>query len=454
MRVHFIAIGGSAMHNLALAMHASGHDVTGSDDEIFEPSLSRLRNAGILPDKMGWDASRITSDLDAVILGMHARNDNQELIRARELGLSIQSYPEFIYSVSQNKKRVVIGGSHGKTTVTSMIMHVLKSCQVDFDYLVGAQLEGFERMVRISDAPLIVIEGDEYLSSPLDLRPKFHWYRPHVAIVTGIAWDHINVFPTWENYLEQFDIFLSLIEDNGVLVYNSDDTNLVALAEKQKGRITLEPYATPPHVIRNGVTALQVNGHETLLQVFGKHNLQNLAGAMHVCMHLGISKADFLSAISTFQGAAKRLEKIAETQDAVVFKDFAHAPSKLKAALSAVREQFPERSLTAVMELHTFSSLNKAFLSQYAGCMDPADRAIVYFNPHTIEHKRLEPISTEQVKEAFGKPDLEVFTDAKELVRELKDFAWQNSALLLMTSGNFEGVDLNAFGRELLERSL
>ncbi|MCB0397389.1 MAG: peptidoglycan synthetase [Flavobacteriales bacterium] len=450
MKVHFIAIGGSAMHNLALALHSMGNEVTGSDDQIFEPSRTRLEVAGLLPEKMGWDPTRINKDVDAVILGMHARPDNPELLKAQEMGMNIYSYPEYIAHVAANKKRVVIGGSHGKTTITSMILHVLKSVNMDCDYLVGAQLEGFDRMVKLSDAPLIVIEGDEYLSSPIDRRPKFHWYKPHIALVSGIAWDHINVFPTFENYLDQFLQFIALIEKDGVLIYNNEDEHLRALVDGMTNDIRLEPYGCPDHDIRDGKTFLRTLHGSVELQVFGRHNLHNINGAYHVCSELGVSDPDFFKAIATFRGAAKRLELIASSDNATVYKDFAHAPSKLKAAVSAVGEQYPDRELVAVMELHTFSSLNKDFLKQYTGTMNPADRAFVYYNPETLAHKKLETISPDQVKEAFGRPDLEVYTSSGDLLKTLRNISWKGKNLLLMTSGNFDGVDLNAFGKEVL----
>ena len=454
MRVHFIAIGGSAMHNLAIALHKKGYQVTGSDDEVFEPSKSRLSQHGLLPENMGWNADAITPDIDAIILGMHARKDNPELLKAQEIGVKIYSYPEYLYEQSKEKIRVVIGGSHGKTTITSMILHVLHYHNRDVDYMVGAQLEGFDTMVKLTEeAPIIVLEGDEYLSSPLDLRPKFHWYQPHVALLSGIAWDHINVFPTFENYVDQFKIFTNLMSDSGSLVYCEVDPEVNRVASETKESVKKFPYSTPPHKIENGVTLLSTAEEDVPLKVFGNHNLQNLNGARMVLNELNITDAQFYEAIQSFKGASKRLETIASSEKSIVFKDFAHSPSKLKATTNAVKVQFPERELIAVMELHTFSSLNAEFLQQYKGAMKTADKAIVYFNPKTIEHKKLPEISIDQVKEAFDREDLMVRTESESLQNYLKGIDWKGKNLLLMSSGNFDGIDLNQFGKELLDQN-
>lgn len=451
MRVHFIAIGGSAMHNLALALNSKGYQVTGSDDQIFEPSLSRLEKAGILPKEMGWFPEHIAPDLEAIILGMHARKDNPELLKAQELGLKIYSYPEYIYEQSKDKKRVVIGGSHGKTSITSMILHVLNHKKIPFDYLVGAQLDGFERMVQLSDAPLIILEGDEYLSSPIDLTPKFLWYQPHVALLSGIAWDHINVFPTFELYKKQFQLFAETIMPGGSLVYFSGDNYLNAITSGNLKEINKLPYHTPEHYIADEKTHLTAENQDIPLQIFGNHNLQNIEGARLVCQEIGISTADFYEAIQTFKGAAKRLELIGNKEKTTVYKDFAHSPSKLKATVGAVKNQYQNRKVVALMELHTFSSLNSEFLAQYSGSMQDADHAIVYYNPKTIAHKKLDPISIENVKEAFSQDDLTIYTDSIQLQADLLKMDWNNSVLLLMTSGNFDGVNLNEFGETILK---
>lgn len=450
-KVHFIAIGGSAMHNLAIALHLKGYKVSGSDDEIFEPSKGRLNKYGLLPDSIGWNPDKITDDLEAVILGMHAREDNPELKKAQELGLKIFSYPEYLYEQTKDKIRVVVGGSHGKTSITSMILHVLTQNNINHDYMVGAQLEGFECMVKLSEeAKIVVLEGDEYLSSPIDRRPKFHLYRPNIAIISGIAWDHINVFPTFEIYVDQFAKFIDLIEPNGSLIYFEGDDELKKLAEKARVDIQTTPYSTHPNEIENGVTSIITNGRKTPLEIFGEHNLQNLMGAKLVCKALGVSETDFDKAISSFKGASKRLELVKKNEHTAIFKDFAHSPSKLKATTKAVKAQWPERELIACMELHTFSSLNKEFLQQYKNSMETADKAFVYYSPETIAHKRLEPISEEEVAAAFGSNNVKVFTDSKELLKEIEQFDWNEKNLLLMSSGNFNGVSFEDLAEELI----
>ena len=456
-RVHFIAIGGSAMHNLAIALHQQHYEVSGSDDEIFEPSHSRLSNLGLLPERMGWHPEDITTDLDAVILGMHARADNPELQRAQELGIPVFSYPAYFYEQTKEKTRVVIGGSHGKTTITSMIVHVLRAGGTDFDYLVGAQLEGFDCMVRLgAKSKVAVIEGDEYLASTLEPVPKFHLYKPDIALVSGIAWDHINVFKTFESYVEQFTTFISLIEPGGKLIYCAEDPEVKRLAEERKGRkdVAQVPYGVPPHEIRDGRTMLLTAQGEVPLNIFGKHNLMNLEGARHVCHQLGIGDHEFYNAIASFTGAAKRLEKLAEHGDKVVFKDFAHSPSKLKATVDAVREQFPGRKLTACMELHTCSSLSENFLDQSAGCMDSADKALVFYDPHAVQLKRLPPVPTERIRAAFGRKDLQVLTDPIALMGAVREGMWEapdsSGVLLMMSSGNFGGLDLHAMAEAFI----
>ncbi len=524
---------------MAIAMKLKGNNVTGSDDEINEPSRSRLDKHCLLPEQMGWNPEKITADIDEVILGMHAREDNPELVRARELGLRIFSYPEYLYEQSKDKTRIVIGGSHGKTSITAMILHVMKHCNVETDYMVGAQLEGFETMVKItSEAKYIVLEGDEYLASPIDRRPKFHLYHPNIALLSGIAWDHINVFPTFEIYVEQFRKFIDLIEprirgehggegfeqtrshgehggestkqprsqgenggestkqprshgehggestqqprrhgehggestqqprshgehgvesteqprrhgENGVLVYCQEDSVLKSIAPQHGNAIDRKPYGVPLHVIRNGVTYLIREGKEIPLLIFGEHNLMNLTGARYVCNAIGISDDQFDAAIQSFKGAARRLELVLKKDSFNCYKDFAHSPSKLKATTAAVKKQFPDRHVVACMELHTFSSLTAEFLREYNGAMNTADEAYVYFNPHTIAHKKLPPITEEQVRAAFARPDLKVSTDSAALMSELKTKNWNNSVLLFMTSGNFDGVDFAEVARTL-----
>jgi UDP-N-acetylmuramate: L-alanyl-gamma-D-glutamyl-meso-diaminopimelate ligase len=436
MKIHLIAIGGSAMHNMALALHKKGFEVTGSDDAIFSPSKERLAKYNLLPNEMGWFANKITTDLDAIILGMHAREDNPELAKAKELNIPIYSYPEYIYQQSKHKKRVVIGGSHGKTSITAMILHVLQSLNIDCDYMVGAQLEGFDTMVKLTyEAPIIILEGDEYLSSPIDRRPKFHLYQPHIAVLSGIAWDHINVFPNFDMYVDQFRIFKNMVTDT--LIYCSEDKELNKLA-KEGAKCQLIAYTAPIHNILDGIT--KVNNTELI--IFGKHNLQNLNAAKLVCNELGVTDTDFFLQIASFKGASMRLELVKKTASSAVYKDFAHSPSKLKATSSAMKKQFSNRKLVACMELHTFSSLNEEFLKEYKGSMDKPDTAIVYFSPSAIAHKKLEPINKEQVLTAFGRNDLLVFTDSEKLETYLNNLNWKNTNLLMMSSGTFEGMNL------------
>jgi len=451
MNVHFIAIGGSAMHNLAIGLKKKGYLVSGSDDEIFEPSKSRLKKHGILPDYKSWNTEKITPDIDAIILGMHARNDNPELQKAKQLNLKIYSYPEYLYEQTKDKTRIVIGGSHGKTTITSMIMHVLKYHNKKFDYMVGAQIEGFETMVSLTeDAPIAVFEGDEYLSSPIDPRPKFHLYKPHIALLSGIAWDHINVFPTFENYIEQFKLFVDQIEEEGCLVYYKHDENILDIVKNSSSRIEKNGYGVHAYTKRNNQTYLIDIDKEIPLHVFGTHNLQNISGAKLICNKIGINDQDFYEAISEFKGAAKRLEILAKNEHTIIFRDFAHSPSKLEATVNAVKDQFQNRKLVAVMELHTFSSLNLNFLSEYKGTMDYADKAIVYFNPEVIKHKRLKNITKDQVKESFDNNKLIVFTNQNELISYIKELNLHNQNLLFMSSGNFSGLDLTKFAENLI----
>lgn len=449
MNVHFIAIGGSAMHNLAIALSRKGIVVTGSDDEIFEPSKTRLAKQGILPETIGWDATRIYEGLDAVILGMHAREDNIELKKAKELNIPIFSYPEYLYEQSKNKTRVVIGGSHGKTTITSMLLHVINELGMNVDYMVGAQLEGYDCMVKLSDdAKIMILEGDEYLSSPIDRRPKFHLYHPNVAIISGIAWDHINVFPTFENYVEQFDKFCDLIEPNGTLIYNTEDDVVKNLGEKYAEKIKTVPYKTPTYEVTPTGTRLFYDDEIYQLKIFGGHNLQNLVGAMRLGEAIGIDPKAFFKAVQSFTGAGKRLQKIAEKGSFTMFKDFAHSPSKLKATTKAVKEQFHNRHVVACMELHTFSSLKKEFLPHYKDAMKMADEAIVYYSPEVVKHKKLEPISKELVENGFG-GDVIVMNETQEIVDFIHKKKWDNSVLLMMSSGNFDGINYEELAEEL-----
>ena len=444
MRTHFIAIGGAAMHNLALALHNKGYQVTGSDDAIFEPSKSRLEKKGLLPIEMGWFPEKITSDIEAIILGMHAKADNPELLKAKELGLKIYSYPEFLYEQSKNKTRVVIGGSHGKTTITSMILHVMHYHNIEVDYMVGAQLEGFDTMVHLTETnDFIVLEGDEYLSSPIDRRPKFHLYQPNIALLSGIAWDHINVFPTFENYVEQFEIFVNQITKGGILVYNEEDETVKKVAEETTNTIRRLPYATPNYSVEDGTTLLETPEGPMPIEVFGAHNLNNLAGAKWICQNMGVDEADFYEAIASFKGASKRLEKIAEGKGKVAYKDFAHSPSKVSATTKAVKNQYPDRTLIACLELHTYSSLNAEFLKEYQNALDAADVAVVFYSPDAVKIKQLEEVTYDQIAQSFQREDLIIYTNPADFKEFLFSQNFDNSALLLMSSGNYGGLNFD-----------
>ena len=442
MNIHFIAIGGSAMHNLAIALHQKGYQVSGSDDMIHNPSKSRLEKYSLLPQEFGWFTEKISSSLDFVILGMHAKKDNLELLEAQKLGLKIYSYPEFLYEQSKDKTRVVIGGSHGKTTITSMVLHVLSYHEKEVDYMVGAQLEGFETMVHLTEEnDFIVLEGDEYLSSPIDMRPKFHLYKPNIALLSGIAWDHVNVFPTFDNYLEQFRVFTDSMVNGGIMVYNEEDINVKEVVDSSENHIKKYPYQTPNHFIKDGVTYLETSEGDLPLEIFGKHNLQNLAGSKWICQHMGIDEDDFYEAIASFSGASKRLEKVAENNDTVIFKDFAHSPSKVEATTRAVKNQYNNRKVLACLELHTYSSLNADFLSEYKGSLDFADKAVVFYSPDAVKIKELKEVTKKQIADAFQYDDLIIYTNPQEF----KDFLFsenlKETVLLFMSSGNYGGLD-------------
>ena len=442
MRVHFIAIGGSAMHNLALALNEKGDEVTGSDDAIFEPSKSRLEKADLLPEEMGWFPEKITSALDAVILGMHAKEDNPELQKAQELGLKIYSYPEFLFEQSKDKTRVVIGGSHGKTTITSMILHVLHYHDKEVDFMVGAQLEGFDTMVHLTDEnDFMLLEGDEYLSSAIDRRPKFHLYQPNIALLSGIAWDHINVFPSFENYIEQFKLFTDSMVNGSILVYNEEDPIVKEIAESATKPTRKHPYSTPEYFVDNGETYLKTPEGDMPIEIFGEHNLNNLAGAKWICQHMGIDEEDFYEAIATFSGASKRLEKICDVRGTLAYKDFAHSPSKVKATTKAVKEQFPKKQLVACLELHTYSSLDTKFLQQYEKTLAAADEAIVFYSPEAVRLKKLQEIDATQIEEAFQHKNLKVYTNPQLFQNYLKTGSFANAVILFMSSGNYGGLD-------------
>lgn len=452
MKIHFTSIGGSVMHQLAIALKRKGYQITGSDDEIFEPASSNLSREGLLPETIGWHPELIDDSLDAVILGMHAKADNPELLKAKDLGLPIYSFPEYIYQESQQKTRVVVGGSHGKTTTTSMIMHVLKQTGKEFDYLVGARLQGFDQSVKVTDAPVVVCEGDEYPASIVEKRPKFHFLFPHIAVLTGIAWDHINVFPSFDNYLEQFRIFIDKIEPGGHLIYNSTDEVLNELvATHKRSDITYHPYAVPQHQIESGVTNVMIEGFKASLKVFGNHNLLNMQAAWLVCQQLDISADVFTKAISSFTGASKRLEVLAQNENTIFYRDFAHAPSKVKATIEAVKNQFPEKTVIAVLELHTYSSLNENFMKEYRGVMKDADWAAVFYSKHALELKRMPELRKEAVEKGFDKKGLAILNQRKELEDWLFSNDYKNSIVLFMSSGNYDGFDTEAFARRITQ---
>ena len=444
--IHFIAIGGAVMHQLALALQRQGYKVTGSDDEINDPAKNNLAAAGILPAHSGWFPEKITSDLDAIVLGMHAKADNPELLEAKKKGIKIYSFPQYIYEVSKDKKRVVIAGSHGKTTITSMVMHILRHQNVNFDYMVGAKVDGFDGSVRLSDATIIVLEGDEYPASVEEKRPKIFFYHPLISVLSGIAWDHINVFPTYENYLSQFEQYLAGMDKDSIVFYNNEDPEVKKVIASSATHLQATPYSLPKYHYENGDAFLHTENRNIKMSVFGSHNLLNMEAAIAVCTQLGISKEDCYTAISSFTGAARRLEKIAEVDKLLIYRDFAHAPSKLKATLDAVREAYPQHFLIACFELHTFSSLNEKFLSEYAHSMDNSDRSIVYFSHHALSLKGLPELDMDQVKENFGRSDLRVINRKDILENEIKRLLTDRSRpvfLLLMSSGTFDGIDWN-----------
>ena len=451
MKVHFISIGGSVMHQLAIALSKKGYRVTGTDDEIFEPAWGNLKEAGILPAQIGWDETKIQPDLDAVILGMHARADNPELLKAKALGLNIYSFPEYIYKESLHKKRVVVGGSHGKTTTTSMIMHVLKKQNRAFDYLVGAKLSGFEHSVNITDAPIIVCEGDEYPASAIEKKPKFHFLYPHIAILTGIAWDHINVFPTFDFYLEQFIIFINRIEKGGMLIYNESDKVLANLvANNIRDDIQYQPYQVPPFTIENGLTTINIGENKGPLSVFGNHNLMNCLAAYYACAELGVTAIDFLDAMKDFTGAAKRLELLEMNDTMSIYRDFAHAPSKVKATVQAVKQQFPKRKLYGILELHTYSSLNVNFMNEYKGALDDLDASVVFYAKHALEIKKMPELPVQKVMEGFDKPGLIVMNDKYELEKWLLTIPNHDANILFMSSGNYDGLNINSLAKAII----
>lgn len=438
------------MHNLAIALHLKGYEVSGSDDEIFEPSRSRLQKHGLLPDQLGWFPEKLGDQVDSVILGMHARADNPELLKAQELGLQIYSYPEYLFNQSRNKTRVVIAGSHGKTTITSMILHVLGDLGIETDFLVGAQLEGFDVMVRLSEtAKWMVMEGDEYLTSPIDRVPKFLHYHPHIAVISGIGWDHVNVFPSFDNYLDQFRMFIESIDATGNLIYCAEDKHVAQLAEAFSGKKI--PYFQHSWQTDCDQNYLLYAGERFDIQIFGNHNMTNLNAARNVCALMGVDDLSFYKSISTFRGASLRLEKIASENEISVYRDFAHAPSKLKASVEALRSKYSKEQLLVCFELHTFSSLSASFMHHYAGTLATADTAVVFYDPHAVELKRLEKVSQSFIKEAFGMNDLVVVSTQADLKSFLESAIQRPAVVAFMSSGSFGGIQLSKYAQELIK---
>lgn len=449
------------MHSLAIALHHAGYLVTGSDDHIHNPARERLDALGLCPEKEGWNANLVHSGLDGVILGMHASEDNPELKKAQELGIKIYSFPEFIYEHSQDKQRIVVAGSYGKTTITAMIMHVLQKAGKRFDFMVGSQVPGFDNPVRLSeDAPVIVMEGDEYLASRLDPRPKFLLYHPHIILLSGISWDHINVFPTEVSYNLQFGKLIDSLPKAGYLIYNDTDKTVREMVHpiKDNESLYISPYSMPSYKITKegkysltlGNTSLagltSIGGEKETMEVIGKHNMLNIAGAWKVCERLGIELKDFLKHMSSFRGAKSRLEMIFSNPKRKIYKDFAHAPAKVKATVEAVRELYPKQHLIVCFELHTFSSLNKEFIKLYAGTLKGADKKIVFMNPETEAAKKANPFSKAEIQTAFGDKNLFYVRDKKELALLLKHLNTGNDVFLMMTSGNFGGLALDSVG--------
>ena len=445
MKIHFIAIGGSIMHNLAICLKNLGYTISGSDDNIYNPAEDQLKKANIYPNKLGWDANRITKDLDFVITGMHAKIDNPEIIRAKELNLEILSFPEFIRKHSENKQRIVIGGSHGKTTITSMVMHVLKQNGLDFDYLVGANLEGFDVMVKLSDAPIIVLEGDEYLNSALDPTPKFLKYDHHIGVLSGVEWDHINAFPTEEIYIEQFRKFADKSPKAGTFIYCETDPISKEIGMESRDDVTSIPYKAHSYKIVDGKTILLTDFGDMPIQIFGKHNMENLSAAKEVAKQLCIGDLEFYQAIQTFNGSAKRLETIYESPEFIIYQDFAHSPSKAKASINAVKEQHPNKKLIAVLELHTFSSLNPDFLSQYKNTTLKADEIIVFMDKDILKKKGSTEISENQIKEFFNDDRVQLIDNSESLRQTIKESVVNQSCLLIMSSGNLGGLKPSEF---------
>lgn len=437
------------MHNLAIALKQAGHDVSGSDDEIFDPSRATLIKHGLLPEKEGWHPEKLDQSFDAVILGMHAKQDNPELLKAQELGLTIFSFPEYIYDQSKNKQRIVIAGSHGKTTITAIIIHVLNFLKHKFDYVIGAKVNGIENTVKLSDAPIIIIEGDEYLSSPLDPTPKFVRYQHHVGLISGISWDHANVFPTEEEYVKQFDLFADQTPKGGILIYCEQDSIALIIGKKERTDVLAIPYRSHTHNLDKGKIYLTDGKEKYPIKIFGSHNYQNISGAKEILKKIGVTEEQFFEAISSFEGASGRLQKIKETNGFSIYKDFAHAPSKVKATVKAMKEIHPSRDLVACLELHTLSSLSKTFIPQYKDSMKAAQVQIIYINAEKMKKKKLEPLVDSDIRKGFAAPAMHIFNDAKKLEEFLLQQSWANKNLLMMSSGNFGGLPISEMAEKI-----
>ncbi len=450
-RIHFIAIGGSTMHNLAIALHRQGHVISGSDDEIFEPAKNKLLKHNLFPEETGWFPEKLNNEIDTIILGMHARVDNPELMRAKALGLKIYSYPEYIYEQSIDKQRIVIAGSHGKTTITAIIMHVLNKINRKFDYLIGAEVEGFDVMVRLTDdAPVIIIEGDEYLASPIRRQPKFMFYHHHIGLISGLAWDHVNIYSTFEEYVKSFEIFADSTPKSGILIFDSNDDLVSVIGKKERADVTDVEYSIHPHEIQEGKSFLKSDFGKIPIQIFGNHNMRNISGAKTVLNKIGITDEQFYKEISSFNGIKRRLEQVGENFNTAIYRDFAHAPSKLAATLDALKNQFPDRGLIACLELHTFSSLNKKFIKEYQGTFNVPDISIVYYNPNGASVKKIEILSDDEIKKAFKRPDLKIFTEKSQMIQFLKDQNWENKNLVMMSSGNFDNLNMTEITQGIL----
>lgn len=444
MRIHCISHWWRVTSSLAIQLKLLGHNVTGHDDEIYEPSKSALAQHGLLPQHEWWDADSVTSDIDMIVLGMHASADNPELLRAKELGLMIKSYPEVIYEFSKNKMRVVIAGSHGKTTTTSMVMHVLKHNGISFDWVVGGIVPGFDTMVSLDDNhKIIIIEWDEYPDGKINMTAKMLLYKHNIGILNGIAWDHITTYPTFDSYLLPFQTFVDQTPTDGFLGYYQDDQEVTNIMEHTDTQAQTVWYTVHPHIIRDGITYLQTPQWEVKLSIFWAHNCINISAAKLVCNQLDLSDEQFYAAIWSFTGAGNRLQLIHQddAKHLTILRDFAHSPSKLTATINAVKTQYPDRTIIGLFELHTFASLSASFLPEYKWSFDAADIACVYYDDHTFQIKRMTPLTKEVVINGFGRSDLVVQDSANDLQAWYDNLDLTNSVVVLMSSGNFGGVE-------------